>query len=72
MLSCGCGSGNTKLSKTRLHKTGQSEKFVGKLLGTLLKNGLPLIKNALKPLAKIVLIAPRLTAAALADAAIHK
>ena len=30
------------------------------------------MKNALKPLAKSVLIAPRLTAAALADAAIHK
>ena len=55
-----------------MHKTGQSGKFLGKQLGTLLKNGLPLMKNALKPLAKSVLIAPRLTAAALADAAIHK
>ena len=30
------------------------------------------MKNALKPLAKSVLIAPTLTAVALADAAIHK
>ena len=33
----------------------QSGGFLGKLLGPLLKTGLPLIKNVIKPLAKIVL-----------------
>ena len=47
--------------------------FLGRLLGPLLKTGLPLIKNVTKPLAKSVLIPFRLTAAALAsDAGIHK
>ena len=35
---------------------GQSEGFLGRLLGPLLKIGLPSRKNALKPLAKSVLI----------------
>ena len=34
----------------------QSEGFLGRLLGPLLKVGLPLIKSVIKPLAKIVLI----------------
>ena len=47
--------------------------FLGKLVGPLLKTGLPLIGNILKPLAKNVLIPLGLTAAASAiDAAIHK
>ena len=50
----------------------QSEGFLGKLLGPLLKTGLPLIKNVIKPLAKSVLIPLGLTAAASAGAAIHK
>ena len=51
----------------------QSGGFLGRLLGPLLKTGLPLIKNVIKPLAKIVLIPLGLTAAAsAADAAIHK
>ena len=51
---------------------GQSEGLLGRLLGPLLKTGLPLMKHVLKPLAKSVLI-PGLTAAAAAtDAAIHK
>ena len=32
-------SANIKLSKTQLHKTGQSAGFLGRLLGLLLKNG---------------------------------
>ena len=32
----------------------QSGGFLGKLWGPLLKTGLPLIKNVIKPLAKIV------------------
>ena len=62
-----------KLSKTQLHKIWQSGGFLGRLLGALLKNGLPLIKSVLKSLAKSVLMPLVLTAAASAtDAAIHK
>ena len=51
----------------------QSGEFLGRLLGPLLKTGLPLIKNVIKPLAKSVLIHLGLTAAAsAADAGIHK
>ena len=51
----------------------QSGGFLGKLLGPLLKTGLPLMKRVIKPLAKSVLIPLRLTAAAsAADAGIHK
>ena len=46
---------------------------MGRLLDPLLKTGLPLIKNVIKPLAKSVLIPLVLTAAAsAADAGIHK
>ena len=62
-----------KLSKTQLSKMIQSGGFLGRLLGPLLKTGLPLIKNVIKPLAKSVLIPLELTAAAsTADAGIHK
>ena len=51
----------------------QSGGFHCRLLGPLLKTGLPLMKSAIKPLAKTVLIPLGLTAAALAaDAGIHK
>ena len=40
----------------------QSGQFLGRLLGSLLKTGLPLIKNVIKPLAKSVLIPVGLTA----------
>ena len=47
--------------------------FLSRLLGPLLKTGLPLLKNVIKPLAKCVLIPLGLTAAAsAADAGIHK
>ena len=56
-----------------MNKVGQPRGFLGRLLGPLLKTGLLLMKNILKPLAKNVLIPLGLTAAALAtDAAIHK
>ena len=56
-----------------MHKVGHSGGFLGRLLGLLSKTGLCLIRNLLKPLAKIVLIPLGLTTAALAtDAAIHK
>ena len=41
-------SANMTLSKTQLHKIGQSAEFLGRLLGPLLKIGLPLMKNVLK------------------------
>ena len=46
--------------------------FLDRLLGPLLKTGLPLIKNVIKPLAKSVLIPLGLTAAAAVDSGIHK
>ena len=47
--------------------------FLGKLLGPLLKAGLPLMKNLIQSLAKSVVIPLGLTAAAAAaDAGIHK
>ena len=62
-----------KFSKTQLSKMIQSGGFLGKLLGPLLKTGLPLIKNVITPLAKSVLIPLGLTAAAsAADAGIYK
>ena len=51
----------------------QSGGFLSRLLGPLLKTGLPLVKNVIKPLSKSVLIPLGLTAAAsAADAGIHK
>ena len=62
-----------KLSKTQLSRRIQLGGFLGRLLGPLLKAGLPLIKNAIKPLAKSLLIPLGLaTAASAADAGIHK
>ena len=66
-------STDIKLSKTQLSKMIQSGGFLGRLLGSLLKTGLPLIKNVIKPLAKSLLIPLGLTAAAsAADAGMHK
>ena len=64
---------NIKVSKTQLHKIRKLGGFLGRFLRPLLKTGLPLMKNVLKPLAKRVLIPLGLTAATSAtDAAIHK
>ena len=66
-------STDIKLSKTQISKIIQSGGFFGRLLGPLLKTGLPLMKNVIKPLAKSVLIPLGLTAAvSAADAGIHK
>ena len=66
-------SANIKFLKTQLSKMIQSGGFLGKLLGPLLKTGLPLIKSVIKPLAKSVLIPLGLTAAAsAADVGIHR
>ena len=63
-----------KLSKTqKLHKIGQSGGFLDRTFGPLLKTGLPLIGNLLKPLTKNFLIPLELTASASAiSGAIHK
>ena len=66
-------STDIKLSKAQISKIIQSGEFLGKLLGPLLKTGLPFIKNVVKPLAKSVLIPLGLTAAvSAADAGIQK
>ena len=65
-------SADIKLSKTQLSKIIQSGGFLGWLLGPLLKTGIPLIKNVIKPLAKSVLIHLGLAAtASAADTGIH-
>ena len=66
-------STDIKLLKTKISKMIQSGGFLGRLLAPLLKTGLPLIKNVIKPLPKSVLIPLGLTAAeSVADAGIHK
>ena len=66
-------SADIKLTGTQVSKMIQSGGFLGRRLGSLLKTGLPLIKNVTKPLAKSVLIPLGLTAAvSAADAGIHK
>ena len=50
----------------------QSGGFLGKCLAPLLRTGLPLMKNVIQPLPKSVLTPLGLTAAAAADAEIHK
>ena len=66
-------STDIKLSKTQLSKMIQPGGFFGRLLGPLLKTGLPFIKKLIKPLAKSVLISLGLTAAvSAADVGINK
>ena len=65
-------STDIKLSKTQLSKMMQSGGFLGRLLGPLLKRGLPLMKNVIKT-TKSVLIPLGLTASASATGAgLHK
>ena len=49
-------SPDVKLLKIQLSKMVQSGELLGRFLGPLLKTGLQLMKNIIKPLAKIVLI----------------
>ena len=66
-------STDIKFSNAQLSKMIQSDGFLGKLLGLLLRTGLPLMKSVIKPLAKSVIVPLVLTAAAsAADAGIHK
>ena len=46
-----------KLSKAQIPKIIQSGGFLGKILGPLLKDGLPLLKSAIKPLGLLGLTA---------------
>ena len=55
-----------------MHKIEQSGGFLDRLLGPLLKTGLPLMKNALKSFAKSASIPLGLTTPAATDAAIQK
>ena len=66
-------STDIKLSKTQISKMIRPGGFLGRLLGPLLKTGLQLMKNVIKPFARSVLIPLGLTAAAsAADAGIYK
>ena len=66
-------STDIKLPKTQLSRMIQSGGFLGRLLGPLLRKGLPLMKNVIQPLAKSVLIPLGLTVgASAADAGIHR
>ena len=60
-----------KLSKTQLSKMIQSREFLSRLLGPLLRTGLPLMNNVIQSLAKSSLILQGLTVAASAAAAEH-
>ena len=50
-------STDIKLSKVQISKIIQSGGFLGKFLGPLLKNGLPLLKSVIKPLGLLGLTA---------------
>ena len=66
-------SAKIKLSKAQLHKIERSGEFLSSPLGPLLKTGLSLMKNVLKPLVKTVLIPLGIAAAASAtDSTIRK
>ena len=66
-------STDIKLSKTQLSNMIQLGGFLGRLLGPLLRTGLPLMKSVIQILDKSVLIPLGLTAvASAADAGIHK
>ena len=57
-----------KLSKAQISKIIQSGGFLGKILGPLLKTGLPLLKSAIKPLGLLGLTA----ASSAIDAGVQK
>ena len=65
-------SANIKLSKPQLHKIGESQRVLGRLLGWLLRTSLTLIQNELIALAKKDLIPLELIAASATDASAYK
>ena len=64
-------STDVKLSKIQLSKTIQLGGFLGRVLGPLLRTGLPLMKSVIQSLVKSVLIPLGLAAVSGADAGIH-
>ena len=50
----------------------QSGGFIGRLLGPVLKTGLPLIKSVIKPLVSVLVPLELTAATSAADAGIHK
>ena len=59
--------------KKKISKMIQSGELLGRFLGPLLKTGLPLMKNVIKPLAKSIFIPLELTGgASAADTGVHK
>ena len=64
----GNSSANIKLAKSQLPKRVQSVRCLEKRFGQLLKSGLPLKENVLKPLARTVFISLGITATAAAAA----
>ena len=50
-------STDIKLSKAQIYKIIQSGGFLGKILGSLLKTGLPLLKSVIRPLGLLGLTA---------------
>ena len=62
---------NIKLWKSQLSKIIQLRGFLDRFLGSLQKNGLPILKNVLQPLAKSFLMPLGLKTAG-SDAGIHK
>ena len=66
-------SANIKLSRVRLSKMVQFGGILGRLLASLIKAGLPLMKNLLTPLAKHDFLSLDVTGATSAtDAAVQK
>ena len=61
-------STDTKSNKAQISKIIQSGGFLGKILGQLLKNGLPLLKSVIKPLGLLGLTA----ASSAIDASVQK
>ena len=61
-------STDIKMSKTQSSKTMQLGEFLDRILGPLLKTGLPVLKSVIKPLGMLGLT----VAASAADAGIHK
>ena len=60
-------STDIKLSKTQLSKMIQSGGFLGRLVGPLLKTGLPLIKNIFKPLTKSIFNSFRINSSSISN-----
>ena len=73
LKSCANDSLNdVKSLKTKLSKAIQSCGFFGRLLGPLLRVGLPMVKNGLNPLPKSVLMSLSTKAVSVVDTGVHK